>query len=415
MLQCWLHGFGDASQRAYCAMVYLVYHQTSGVYSSLLAAKPRVAPVKKLTILRLELTSARILAKPSTTVKNALVSQREIEDVTLWLDSKTALFWIEHRGEWKQFVKNRLKEILALTTKKQWRHCPTYDNPSDIGSRGMKASELEKNNLQWFGPEWLTQHVSEWPKQEKRECTKEVEKESHIHFTAVKTEEEADIHKLIDISKFSNETRLYQVTAWVMRFLINLVTINEDVMRTDSELLTEEVISAQKLWMKCAQNEMVSEPKFDQFKKQLSVLKDGEGIYRCHGRLVNSDLHMDTKQPILLSQHHSLTKLIVESCHKRVLYGGVRETLAELRSKFWIYKGRQLVKKILRGCTTCRRFLAKPFQAMVSGIQSEENPTNCQYWCRFCRACTHKGRERYEEILYHIICMQCHKSDSFRT
>ena len=49
-------------------------------------------------------------------------------------------------------------------------------NQSDIGSRGMKASELEKNNLWWFGPEWLTQYVSEWPKQEKRKCTKKLKK-----------------------------------------------------------------------------------------------------------------------------------------------------------------------------------------------------------------------------------------------
>ena len=97
------------------------------------------------------------------------------------------------------------------------------------------------------------------------------------------------------------------MTAWVMQLLINLVTINEGERRTDSELLTEEVISAQKLWIKCAQNEMVFEPKFNQVRKQLNVLKDGEEIYRCHGRLVNSNLHMDTK-PILLSQYHSLTK-----------------------------------------------------------------------------------------------------------
>ena len=61
----------------------------------------------------------------------------------------------------------------------------------------------------------------------------------------------------------------------------------------------------------------------------------------------------------------------MESCHKRVFHGGVRETQAELRSKFWICKGRQLVKKILRGCTPCRRFLAKPLQAMVPGMLPE--------------------------------------------
>ena len=194
---------------------------------------------------------------------------------------------------------------------------------------------------------------------------------------------------------------------------------NEDEMRTNSELLMEEVISAQKLWIKCAQNEIVSEPKFDQVRKQLNVLKDGEGIYRCHERLVNSNLHMDTKQPILLSQHYSFTKLIVESCHKHALHGGVRETLAELRSKFWICKGRQLVKKILRGCTTCRRYLAKPFQAMVPGMLLEfrlkKSPPFANTGVDFAGPFIYKGRERYEEILYRIIYMQCHKSNSFRT
>ena len=95
------------------------------------------------------------------------------------------------------------------------------------------------------------------------------------------------------------------------------------------------------------------------------------------------------KQPILLSQHHSLTKLIVESCHKRVLHGGVRETLAELRSKFWICKGRQLVKKILRGCTTCRRFLAKPFQAMVPGMLPESPCIMCVQYIGGCSV--HRG------------------------
>ena len=174
----------------------------------------------------------------------------------------------------------------------------------------------------------------------------EVGQESRVHFKVVKTEEETGIHKFIYILKFSNETRLYRVTAWVM--LSDKHGDNENEMRTNSEILTEEVISAQKLWIKCAQIEIVSEPNFDQVRKQLNVLKDGEGIYRCHERLVNSDLHMDTKQPILLSQHYSLTKLIVESCHKCVLHGGVQETLAELRSKFWICKDRQLVQKILR-------------------------------------------------------------------
>ena len=39
--------------------------------------------------------------------------------------------------------------------------------------------------------------------------------------------------------------------------------------------------------------------------------------------------------------------------HKRVLHDGVRETLSELRSQYWLVRRRQVVKKLLHGCVTC--------------------------------------------------------------
>ena len=39
-----LHGFGDASKQAYCAIVYLVCETTRGIHVSLLSSKTRVAP-----------------------------------------------------------------------------------------------------------------------------------------------------------------------------------------------------------------------------------------------------------------------------------------------------------------------------------------------------------------------------------
>ena len=129
--------------------------------------------------------------------------------MNLWLDSKTALFWIENRGEWKQFIKNRVNEVLALMTKNQWRYCPTSDNPADIGTRGIKACELANNSWWWHGPGWLTHDISDWPKQEKDGCTEEAEQEIHIHVGAVKMKPNKGIHKVLDISRFSNEAKLY--------------------------------------------------------------------------------------------------------------------------------------------------------------------------------------------------------------
>ena len=52
---------------------------------------------------------------------------------------------------------------------------------------------------------------------------------------------------LLDITRFSKEVRLYQVTAWVFRFLVNAMTNKKEERRTDSELSTKEVAAAQKL------------------------------------------------------------------------------------------------------------------------------------------------------------------------
>ena len=132
VFECYLHGFGDASNRAYCAVVYFVCRTRAGVYARLLTSRSRVAPLKALTIPRLELMSARILAQLVNTVKKALEAQVSLTGTRYWLDSKTAICWIQNRGEWKQFVRHRVNEILRLSNKEEWRHCPGEENPADI-------------------------------------------------------------------------------------------------------------------------------------------------------------------------------------------------------------------------------------------------------------------------------------------
>ena len=53
--------------------------------------------------------------------------------------------------------------------------------------------------------------------------------------------------------------------------------------------------------------------------------------------------------------------LIVKACHERVYHNGVKETLTQLLSRFWIVWGRQVVKKTLHGCTLCHRLQEKPY------------------------------------------------------
>ena len=91
--------------------------------------------------------SAKILAQLMDSVLKALEKDVKFSGSKNWLDSKTALCWIENMGEWKQFVRHRVDEILKLTNKKDWGYCPSAENPADLGSRGMFGFDLKHNKL----------------------------------------------------------------------------------------------------------------------------------------------------------------------------------------------------------------------------------------------------------------------------
>ena len=115
-----MHGFADASLKAYCAVIYFVCESPEGITVTLLTSKTRVAPVKTQTIPRLELMAGRTFALLMDTVRKALETELELEYVRMWTDSKTVLSWINNKGEWKQFVRHRVNEILKITRKSDW-------------------------------------------------------------------------------------------------------------------------------------------------------------------------------------------------------------------------------------------------------------------------------------------------------
>ena len=85
-----LVGFGDASQRAYAAVVYLQVEMEGRSHCQLLCSKARVTPVEKLTIPHLELLSALILARLIDRVSEAMKTVLSLEPPVCYLDSKVA-------------------------------------------------------------------------------------------------------------------------------------------------------------------------------------------------------------------------------------------------------------------------------------------------------------------------------------
>ena len=84
------------------------------------------------------------------------------------------------------------------------------------------------------------------------------------------------------------------------------------------------------------------------------------GVIRSRGRLQHSQMAVDTKYPILMASKDLVTVLFIQRTHKYNLHGGVQETLASIRQQFWIPKGRQAVRNVLRRCVTCRKVEGKP-------------------------------------------------------
>jgi len=75
-----------------------------------------------------------------------------IGQAVLWSNSMNVLWWTKGRS-WriKPLVANRVGEIQSLTNPKRWRFVPTNENPADFTMRGMRVSDMAKENKWWSG------------------------------------------------------------------------------------------------------------------------------------------------------------------------------------------------------------------------------------------------------------------------
>lgn len=151
-----LHAFGDASEKGYGACIYLkVVEEDGSVTSSLVMAKAKLAPVKKITLPRLELLGALLSARLLTYVRKALYLP-ESTKYRCWTDSTVTLQWIQSDAyRWKTFVSKRVSEIQALSSPDSWGHCPGAENPADILSRGVMLDSLLSSQSWLHSPSWL--------------------------------------------------------------------------------------------------------------------------------------------------------------------------------------------------------------------------------------------------------------------
>ena len=377
-----LHGFCDASEVAYAGVAYLRLEDTESiVHTSLVIAKTKVAPIKRLTIPRLELCGAMLLASLLQHVKRVL--EIPPDNVFAWTDSLVVLGWL--RGDprrFKTFVGNRVSQIMDLVPPDRWSHVRSAHNPADCASRGLFPHELAQHQLWWKGPEWLCEPKSDWPTKVDI-LNVEGSEEEKAEVSLVVTQSALPL-----LSKVSSFNRLKRITAWMYRF-VNNCRPRQHTRR--GHLSTLELNAAEEYWLKVMQGEM--------FGEELSLLQDGkelprkskllslrpfvdaQGLLRVGGRASLSKLSYSRRHPIILPSDHVLTKLIVHSEHLRLLHAGPTLTSASLTHRFHIVSSRKVVRSVTRRCVVCRRDSAKPQAQMLGQLPSERVSPGSVFQC----------------------------------
>jgi len=212
-----IHGFSDASEEAYGACVYIRSTDQHGQHSSrLLCSKSRVAPLKTITLPRLELCGALLLAQ---LMNKVLTSMRmKSNQVYFWTDSIIVLHWIKAVDKkWKVFVANRVNEILRLSQAVNWHHVKTEFNPADQISRGMLPTSLIASKLWWHGPSWLCKDSQLWQISILEASLQEVPEQRQSNVSMVIINDDYDF-----LHKYSSLSRLVRVIAFCMRFINNI-------------------------------------------------------------------------------------------------------------------------------------------------------------------------------------------------
>ncbi|GFV52373.1 zinc finger BED domain-containing protein 5 [Trichonephila clavipes] len=224
-----IHTFSDASQKAYGAAAFLRVKHKDRVSVDLVTSKSRVAPLKRLSLPRLELMGALLAARLAKEVKKIL-DQKCSTRAFFWTDSQVTLHWIKGPSyRWKPFVANRVREIQSLTDPNSWFHCSGKDNPADLLTRGISVDALTTNSKWWNGSSFLRQIDFQTKGLDEAipervyltEMRKNSNQKEDISLTLTVTKNNF-LENVIDIS--NNYVKLIRVVSFLYRFIHNCRT-----------------------------------------------------------------------------------------------------------------------------------------------------------------------------------------------
>jgi hypothetical protein len=325
-----LHHFSDASERGYGACSYVRIVSPYGkIHTLLIASKGRLAPVKRTTVPRLELSAAVLAA----TLNCVIVRELDVPILNsyFWTDSKIALAYIKNNTkQFKPFVAYRVSRIREHCKPNQWHHMKGDDNPADILSRGCTVHQLDEKWLQ--GAKFLSDYKNAWPVQSEMpfQLEDDPEMKKDIRKTPVvlaSTVDKTNYPLEQIIQHYSSYYRLKKAICWILRFKEFLLRRHN---KTDKSIDMEELKRAEIALVKYVQHIMFPDEIHSLRKEQLvrrnsplrkfsPVLHDG--LLVVGGRMAHAAVPYSAKHPMILPHSHRLSQMIIDECHNAAHLG----------------------------------------------------------------------------------------------
>ena len=92
----------------------------------------------------------------------------------------------------------------------------------------------------------------------------------------------------------------------------------------------------------------------------LNLIEDRDGLLKVKGGLEHSTLQL----LVLLNKGSHLRKLIIWQSHVQRFHSGLKDTLNHLCQMYWVTRGRQTVKGVIKGCVICLKQNSKPLRSL---------------------------------------------------
>ncbi|KAL7827073.1 hypothetical protein SRHO_G00327910 [Serrasalmus rhombeus] len=270
-----LHHFCDASEVGYGTVSYIRFASDRNVHVSFVVGKARVAPLKQMTIPRLELQAATLASRMDKMLRVEL--QMNLEPSVIWTESQSVLKDINNeQTRFSTFVTNRLTVIRDLTTKEQWRYVGSANNPADAASRGVRAVSLMSKHW-WTGPDFLRREETHWPIIGKLMSTdlKDLEvRNVQVHWTTV-----TDNPTIKFLEYYSQWNHFKRALAWFLRL--------KDILKTKIQGKDAvKINSAQNVGSQClsvdelerAENAVISYVQNSSFHEEVEALQKGKQV-----------------------------------------------------------------------------------------------------------------------------------------